>query len=962
MVNKMELSKAYNPKDVEDRIYEFWEENGYFKPESQIYLNPDEKQFVITIPPPNVTGTLHMGHALTAATEDLMTRYYRMKGARALWVPGTDHAGIATQAVVEKKLAKEGKLRRDMSRSDFIEEVWAWKEYSHGVITNQSKKLGISVDWNREAFTMDENLSLAVRTAFKRMYDRGLIYRDTRMVNWDPVQLTGVSDLEAITEDEGEPGHLWHVRYPIQTNRWEGPRHAWGSGQWAEGASHFITVATTRPETILGDSAVMVHPDDERYTDLIGCRAILPVLGRWTPIISDEAVEKDFGSGAVKVTPAHDFTDYEVGKRHHLQFIEVLDQHAKMNAEAGPYAGLDRFECRKRLVKDLEKEGLLVKVEDYQVRLARGERSGAVIEPRISMQWFCNMKDMAARAAAAVRPDANGHKAITIVPERFEKVWFQWLDNIRDWNISRQLWWGHQIPVWYVQEGSESSQGSEGSNVKNVTNLQNRPTQYCELTEFEAYAKARADWGDDVTLVQDTDVLDTWFSSGLWPFSTLGWPKETPDMAQYYPTTMLETGYDIVFFWVARMVMMGLELTGKVPFDTIYLHGLIRENDGKKMSKSRPEKAVDPLDMIDAYGCDALRFYLITAGAPGNDIKVEVKTVDGKKQVERIEGARNFANKLWNAARFVLGKIESSSSSEGSERYEPANLANQWITARANETVLNVRKLMDEYQYGEAGRLIYEFAWNDFCDWYVEFAKLNFNRETAQIAVQTLDTILRLLHPFMPFITEELWQKLKEVVAGRKFKFESLDYPALILAPFPRARSFRDKMSEEESQSADIVVKTQMGILQAVITQIRMVRADYKLTPDKRVAAIISASIELDARLFESQREAIVSLARVDSKQLVIGQNLPAPDKCVAVPMGSHMLYLPMVGLVDLAAEKKRLSDELAALEQAIIKGENLLNSDFGKRAPANVIEKEKAKLADAQQKIGQLKERLASM
>ena len=954
----MELAKAYNPKDVEDRIYEFWEKNGYFKPESQIYLNPDEKQFVITIPPPNVTGTLHMGHALTAATEDLMTRYHRMKGARTLWVPGTDHAGIATQAVVEKKLAKEGKHRRDMSRSDFIEEVWAWKEYSHGVITNQSKKLGISVDWNREAFTMDENLSLAVRTAFKRMYDKGLIYRDTRMVNWDPVQLTGVSDLEAITEDDGEPGHLWHVRYPIQTNRWEGPRHEWGSGQWAEGATQFITVATTRPETILGDSAVMVHPDDERYTDLIGCRAILPVLGRWTPIISDEAVEKDFGSGAVKVTPAHDFTDYEVGKRHHLQFIEVLDQHAKMNAEAGPYAGLDRFECRKRLVKDLEKESLLVKIEDYQVRLARGERSGAVIEPRISMQWFCNMKDMAARAIAAVDPDSNDKGDIAIIPERFKKVWFQWLNNIRDWNISRQLWWGHQIPVWYFDGMIKKLPGA-----KDLPSFSQSEKCFCALTEAEAYSQAREFLGDgyQFSLIQDQDVLDTWFSSGLWPFSTLGWPKETSDMAQYYPTTMLETGYDIIFFWVARMVMMGLELTGKVPFDTIYLHGLIRENDGKKMSKSRPEKAVDPLDMIDAYGCDALRFYLITAGAPGNDIKVEVKTVDGKKQVERIEGARNFANKLWNAARFVLGKIESSSSSESSERYEPANLANQWITARANETILNVRRLMDEYQYGEAGRLIYEFTWNDFCDRYVELAKLDFNRETAEVTVRTFDTILRLLHPFMPFITEELWQKLREV-ASSKFKLGSLDYPALILAPFPQTNSFSERMSEEESRSVELIVKTQMHILQEVITQIRIVRSEYKLTPDKKIAATISTAIGPDAELLKLHFEAICVLARVDSSQLVIGQLLPAPDKVVSVQMGSRWLYLPMAGLVDLAAEKKRLSDELAALEQAIVKGENLLNSDFGKRAPANVIEKEKAKLVDAQQKIGQLKERLASM
>ena len=457
--------------------------------------------------------------------------------------------------MVEKKLAKEGKQRREMGRSDFLEEVWAFKEYSHGVITHQSKKLGISVDWAREAFTLDDNLSHAVRTAFKHLYDKGLIYRATRMVNWDPVQLTGVSDLEAITEDEGEAGFLWYIKYPIQTNHWEGPPagNAWGSGQWAEGATRFITIATTRPETLLGDTAVMVNPDDERYTDLIGCRAILPVLGRWTPIIGDAAVEKGFGTGAVKVTPAHDFTDYEVGKRHHLQFIEVLDETAKMNAEAGPYVGLDRFECRKRLVKDLEKEGLLVKVEDYRVKLARGERSGAVIEPRISVQWFCNMQNMGKAAADAVR-----EKKIKIVPERFEKEWFRWLDNIRDWNISRQLWWGHQIPVWYVAQSQGPGAMSHEQDSSPLKAQSSKPKQYCELNELEAYAKARVDWGEDVTLVQETDVLDTWFSSGLWPFSTLGWPKDTADMRQFYPTTMLETGYDIVFFWVARMVMLGL--------------------------------------------------------------------------------------------------------------------------------------------------------------------------------------------------------------------------------------------------------------------------------------------------------------------------------------------------------------------------------------------------------------------
>ncbi|MGQ9905087.1 MAG: valine--tRNA ligase, partial [Anaerolineae bacterium] len=638
-----QLPKSYDSHSVEDRLYQWWEENGYFKPESQIYVRDDEPKFVITIPPPNVTGTLHMGHALTSAIEDLMTRYYRMKGARTLYVPGTDHAGIATQSVVEKKLAKEGRRRQDMSRSDFLREVWNWKDYSHQIITRQQKKLGISADWSRERFTLDERLSRAVLTAFKHLYDKGLIYRDTRMVNWDPAQLTSVSDLEVEFDDEGEPGFLWTIRYPLQTNRWEGPQHAWGSGRWAEGATEWIAVATTRPETLLGDTAVAVNPEDDRYQYKLGCNAVLPAIGRVIPVIADATVDMAFGTGAVKITPAHDFADYDIGRRHHLPFVEVMDETARMNENAGPYQGLDRFECRKRIVEDLEKEGLLVKVEDYRVRLGRGQRSGAVIEPRISMQWFCNVKGMAAMAADAVR---DGR--VRIVPERFEKTWFHWLDNIRDWCISRQLWWGHQIPIWYVDPGS----------VEQAPDQPERPAQFCALSEQEAYQQARAIYGPNVRLVQDPDVLDTWFSSGLWPFSVLGWPDDTDDMRAFYPTTMLETGYDILFFWVARMVMLGLELTGQPPFNVVYLHGLIRTADGAKMSKSRPEKLVDPLDMIETYGTDALRFYLVTAGAPGGDIKMDVKIVDGKKRVERIEGARNFANKLWNATRYVIGRVE----------------------------------------------------------------------------------------------------------------------------------------------------------------------------------------------------------------------------------------------------------------------------------------------------------------
>ncbi len=957
----MDLAKTYNPKEVEDRLYDWWESNGFFRPEAQKYLDPAQRPFVLTIPPPNVTGTLHMGHALTSAVEDLMTRYHRMKGAKTLWVPGTDHAGIATQAVVEKKLEKEGKRRQDMSRSDFLEEVWAWKDYSHKVITRQQKALGISVDWSREAFTMDEQRTLAVRTAFKRLYDKGLIYRDTRMINWDPVQLTGVSDLEVETEEDGEPGKLWYVRYPLQTNRWSGPQQAWGSGRWAEGATEWITVATTRPETILGDTAVMVNPDDERYAHLIACRAILPALGRWVPIIGDSAVDSSFGTGAVKVTPAHDFTDYEVGRRHHLAVIEVMDERARMNDEAGPYAGLDRFECRKRIVADLEKEGLLVRVEDYRVRLGRGQRSGAVIEPRISLQWFCNMQGMGAAAASAVREGR-----LRLVPERFDKIWFNWLDNIRDWCISRQLWWGHQIPVWYVKnaqqlqiadsrlqihEGQWRRYDAEGDQFA-ICNL-----QFCELNEGEAYRKAIAEWGPNVELEQDPDVLDTWFSSGLWPFSTLGWPDEnSADLRAYYPTTHLETGYDILFFWVARMVMLGIELTGKLPFDTVYLHGLIRTADGKKMSKSRPDKIIDPLELIDTYGTDAVRFFLVTAGTPGNDIKIDAKKDkdSARWRSERIEGARNFANKLWNVTRFVLGKLENTDSKfqipdsapnleSGIWNLESLPLPDRWMIARTEQVVADVRRLMDEYQYGEAGKIIYDFIWSDLCDWYVEFSKLSLN---AAVLVRTLDTALRLLHPFMPYVTEALWQKLKQI---SNFKLQIADsaIEALILAPYP-APNLESGIWNLELQ--------QMSVVQDVIRAIRNARAEYKVEPNKRIPALIQGGAH--SAMLNDMRAYIQALARVDDS-LSIAPSLPAPEQAMTYALGEVTVYLPMAGLVDLEAEKKRLSDELVAVEAQIAKAEALLASDFGKRAPPQAIEKERARLADARAKRAQLKDRL---
>ncbi len=934
----MDLSKTYDPKAVESTLYEWWQRNGFFKPENQRFLDPNEPPFVITIPPPNVTGVLHMGHALTSAIEDLMTRYHRMKGARTLWVPGTDHAGIATQAVVERELAKKGKHLRDMTREEFLQEAWAWKEHSHQIITAQQKALGISVDWDREAFTMDEQRSRAVRVAFKTLYDRGLIYRAKRMINWDPVQLTSVSDLEVETKEEGEPGFLWYVRYPLRTNRWDGPQHPWGSGKWAEGATEWITVATTRPETILGDTAVMVNPEDDRYTHLVACTAILPAVNRPIPIIADKAVDMQFGTGAVKVTPGHDFTDYEVSQRHHLDIVEVMDEQARMNELAGPYASMDRFECRKRLVEDLEREGLLVKVEPYMVRLGRGQRSGAIIEPRLSLQWFCDVRRMAQMAADAVR---SGR--IRIVPRRFEKTWFDWLDNIRDWCISRQLWWGHQIPIWYVQ-GAEAANG--------------RPTQYCALSEAEAYAVARRDWGDDVQLVQDPDVLDTWFSSGLWPFSVLGWPDDTEDMRRYYPTTMLETGYDIIFFWVARMVMLGLELTGQVPFTTVYLHGLIRSADGKKMSKSHPEKIIDPLELIDTYGADAVRFFLVTAGTPGNDIKMDAKRgPDGKWHSERIEGARNFANKLWNVARYTLGKLSALPSAEGEE-----TAAEQWIRARYQRTVNTVRRLMDEYQYGEAGRLIYDFIWSDFCDWYVEFSKFSPTLRTVETLVFVLEGSLRLLHPFMPHVTEALWLKLQEAVKKNATLLtrgnvpESLlEYPAVMMSPYPRTQPMEAALSPAEHEIA---------LVQAIIYAIRNARAEHKVPPQRRLPAII-ISDHLEA--ITRAQSSIVALAQLDAAQLQCmrsATDLPQfdPRQNIALPLAEAVVYLPLSEMVDVEAERRRLQAELENLEAQIQRSEALLASDFRVRAPAAVVAKEESKLEALQATRAKLREQLQAL
>ena len=745
------LAKIYDPKEHEEHLYQWWEEQGYFRPEKSVELGlvpEDGPRWCITMPPPNVTGALHLGHAMVAAVEDLMTRYYRMRGFETLFLPGSDHAGIATQNVVERELAKEGVTRHDLGREKFVERVWEWKEVYHRRITDQTKRLGVSCDWTRERFTLDEGLSHAVRIAFVRLYKKRLIYRGTYLVNWCPRCESAISDLEVIPEERA--GHLWHIRYPIINNDWDGPAPPqsppwggespwkWGSGKWAEGATVFIEMATTRPETILGDTAVAVHPEDARWQHLIGKTAVLPAIGRGIPIIADEVVDPEFGTGAVKITPAHDPTDNEIGIRHGLEAPNVMTDTAQMNELAGPYAGQNRFECRDNIVADFEREGLLVKIEPYFHAVGTCERCATDIEPRISTQWFVNVKPLAEAAMEAVRSGAT-----TIIPEREEHRFFHWMENIRPWCVSRQLWWGHRIPVWYCDECGG---------------------QTCEMTDPIACAHCGS-----TSIHQDDDVLDTWFSSGLWPFSTLGWPDtDAPDYRRYYPTDVRETAYEILFFWVAREMMLGIELTGRIPYATVYLHGLVRNEEGRKIGKSMENiDEYDPLNIIEAYGCDALRYTQLTSSTPGLDMSLDLR---------RLESARNFTNKIWQAARFVLLNLDTGHSMLDIDQPLISNLQlpDRWILSRLNHLIQSVTHLFESYQYGEAGRQTHDFLWGEYCDWYIEASKVRLyepstgsgRREAADksvpqaVLLHVLETALRLLHPFMPFVTEAIWQAL----------------------------------------------------------------------------------------------------------------------------------------------------------------------------------------------------------
>ncbi|HEY9151689.1 MAG TPA: valine--tRNA ligase [Anaerolineales bacterium] len=905
-MTKHELPKAYDFKSTEPRVYALWETGGYFKPwndPNKKGFDPNVKPFVISIPPPNVTGELHLGHAMFVSMEDLMIRYHRMKGFSTLWVPGSDHAGIATQLMVERHLLKtEEVTREELGREEFIKRTWDWKKKYGSMITNQIRRLGASCDWDRERFTLDDGLSRAVREAFVRLYEKGLIYRGPRLINWSPGLKTAVSDLEV--EYSEEEATLYYFKYMLADD---------GKGESA--TRPYIPVATIRPETILGDTAVAVHPDDERYKKYIGKTVIVPILGREIPVIADEYVSMEFGTGALKITPGHDPNDYAIAQRHNLPIISVLDEAARINENGGPYQGQDRFEARKNLWADMKKAGLVIKEEKYLTTIPRSQRGGEIVEPMISTQWFVKIEPLAEAALAAVK---DGR--IKIVPERFEKVYYNWLENIKDWCISRQLWWGHRIPVWYCEKN-------------HMTVAREDPTE-CSTCHSK-------------NIHQDEDVLDTWFSSGLWPFSTLGWPDETPDYKYFYPTSYMETGYDILFFWVARMIMSGLEYTGQVPFHTVYLHGLIRDEHGQKMSKTKGN-VIDPLTVMDDFGTDALRFTLLVGSTPGNDMNLSVK---------KVEANRNFANKIWNAGRFVISAIDSldTSAKQKTQNATEWTLADSWIWARMEQLIRDVERLFQTFQYGEAGRQIYEFFWSDFADWYVEIAKEqmkndNMKEQTVITLTRILDMSLRLLHPFTPFVTEELWGHLRQAILDSQISGIAQDWPdVVIMARWPEPH---------ESEGSDESILTDFALIQDIVRSIRNLRAEKSVAPSRRIAAIFAAG-EKTSRL-QSQKQIIASLAGLDESHLRMEESLSSkPNDSIALVIGTVEIYIPLAGMVDLANEKSRLEKELKETEAQIERLEKLLSSDFANKAPASVVGKEREKLAAFKETAEKLKSQL---
>ena len=864
-----ELPKVYEPQAVEKKIYAFWEKGGYFKG----VIDPEKKPFSIVMPPPNVTGQLHMGHALDATLQDILTRYKRMQGYAALWLPGQDHAGIATQIRVEQELReKEGLSRYDLGREKFLERVWDWKHQYGNRIIEQQKSMGVSCDWDRNRFTMDEVCAKAVRETFCDLYDKGLIYKGSRIINWCPHCRTALSDAEVEYKDM--PGHFWHIRYPIEDSDEE-----------------FI-IATTRPETMLGDTGVAVHPDDERYKHLVGKNAILPLVGRKLPIVADEYVELGFGTGAVKMTPCHDPNDYEVGLRHNLEQIQCIDEDAKI-INGGKYNGMDRYEARKAIVKDLEEQGYLVKVEPYSHNVGCCYRCGTVVEPLTSPQWFVKMKPLAKKAIEVVK---DGR--IKFVPERFTKTYLNWMENVHDWCISRQLWWGHQIPAWYCDDCGEITVSREDA---------------CEC----AHCHSR-------NIHREEDVLDTWFSSALWPFSTMGWPDKTPELNYWYPTSVMVTGYDIIFFWVARMIFSGMEQMDKEPFHTVFIHGIVRDSLGRKMSKSLGN-GIDPLEIVDKYGADALRYNLITGNSPGNDMRF---------YVEKCEAMRNFCNKLWNASRFVMMNL----SIDKVELPETLEIEDKWILSKLNDTVKEVCDNMDSYELGVAAGKIYDFIWDSFCDWYIELTKprLNGEDEASKIGAQkvllyVLTEILKLVHPFMPFITEEIWQALPH------------EGEALMVASYPH---FDEALSFPEAEQNFEMVMT-------AIKAVRARRSEMNVPPSRKAHLIIATD---KAAAFEAGTEYIKKLAYASEVSVVA--EAPADSAgMVSVVTDNARMFMPMAELVDLEKEKARIEKELQNAEKQLA-GQNakLANENFVTRAPEAVVNAEREKKAKLEALIENLK------
>ena len=922
------LSKSYDPHAIETRIYETWEQAGYFAPCMNAPVSREAgsrerpatgrgaplrhgsgQAYCIMIPPPNVTGSLHMGHAFQDTLMDTLIRYHRMQGDNTLWQAGTDHAGIATQMVVERQLEAEGKTRHDLGREEFVKRIWQWKAESGGAITRQLRRMGASLDWSRERFTMDEGLSHAVTEVFVRLHEEGLIYRGQRLVNWDPVLHTAVSDLEVVSEEEA--GHLWHIRYPIAGNK------------------EYLVVATTRPETMLGDTAVAVHPEDERYEKFVGKLVELPLTGRKIPVIADEYVDKEFGSGCVKITPAHDFNDYEVGKRHNLPLINIFYSDAGINLPDSPYHNLDRFKARKKIVADLEAQGLLERVQDHKLMVPRGDRTGAVIEPFLTDQWYVKVGPLAQEAIQCVE---DGR--IKFVPENWTKTYYEWMRNIQDWCISRQIWWGHRIPAWYDADG-------------NV---------YVARHAAEAHALARKKHGQDIPLEQDEDVLDTWFSSALWPFSTLGWPEKTKELKTFYPTSVLVTGFDIIFFWVARMIMMGLKFMDKVPFEQVYITGLIRDAHGQKMSKSKGN-ILDPIDLIDgidlealvtkrtsglmqpqmakrieqatrkefphgipAYGTDALRFTMASLATQGRDIKFDLG---------RIDGYRNFCNKLWNAARFVLMNTEGQDC--GMSGAVELNAADRWIVSRQQEIAAEVESAFREYRFDLASQAIYSFIWHEYCDWYLELSKVVLTdtnsrpeqlRGTRRTLVQVLETALRLLHPIMPFITEEVWQRVAKL-AGKTGA-------TVMREPYPRP----------EKNLIDTGASEEMRWTMAVITGVRNVRGEMDISPGKPLPLLFQDGSPADKKYLEANRPYLAALARAESITW-LDKGREAPESATAL-VGHMKVLVPLGSLIDKQAELERLGKEMEKIEKDLSKAKTkLANPDFVARAPKNVVEQE---------------------